>query len=461
MEILEREHSEVKTTVSYRELKIAMDSEMGKAAESFVRIGYLFKMARDTDVLKESGYTSYLEFAQKEYGLDKSQVSRFINIQTKFSDPEDPTRLNEKYQGFGSAKLALMLTLPDTIIEELTPTFAKSDIQAVKEEIEAEGKVSDLEVLMEQTESLKGTDGQQEQDILHQVIGQILDGDVYMRIKIRQALKSDRKGALLQEILAPAGEAMHSVRIKGVGRLMLSVKGLDTEIVLINVRSDSKEKYSWDALTQAIEDYCSSHADPETEKKPEVAPVQPEKKTEKRKIPKVTKAKEPEEMPSRSRKEPQETVSEEPAEKTTPRIPTMAEVIDSIEHRAFNQVAGTPEDKVTAETPTPPVAIHSTMPDGFVGYEKSEEENRQQESSQTAEPQLEGQMEITQFPQYLPDTHIKCHDGSEVQESEAAQIRTEQRQHAERMCAPVLSYLCQHPGLLQKIIITEEGITIE
>lgn len=265
MEIVERENSEVKTTVSYRELKIAMDSEMGKAAESFVRIGYLFKMARDTDVLQESGYTSYLEFAQKEYGMDKSQVSRFINIHTKFSDPEDPTRLNEKYQGFGSAKLALMLTLPDTIIEELTPTFAKSDIQAVKEEIEAEGKVSDLEIIAEQAETTKEPDGQQ--DVLHQVVDQILDGDLYMRIKIRQALKSARKDALIQEILAPAGEAMHSVRIKGVGRLMLSVKGLDTEIALINVRSDSKEMYSWEAVIRAVEDYCTSHTDPEPEKK--------------------------------------------------------------------------------------------------------------------------------------------------------------------------------------------------
>ena len=39
MEIVERENSEVKTTVSYRELKIAMDSEMGKAAESFGGVG--------------------------------------------------------------------------------------------------------------------------------------------------------------------------------------------------------------------------------------------------------------------------------------------------------------------------------------------------------------------------------------------------------------------------------------
>ena len=430
MEIVTQETGEVKK-VTYRELKVAMDSEMGKTAESFVRIGYLFKMARDTDVLQESGYSSYLEFAEKEYSMDKSQVSRFINIHTKFSDPEDPTRLSEKYQGFGSAKLAIMLTLPDTIIEELTPTFAKSDIQAVKEELEAESKISDLEVIAEQAETAKEADGQQEPDILHQVVGQILDGDLYMRIKIRQALKSSRKEALLQEILAPAGEAMHSVRIKGVGRLMLSVKGLDTEIALINVRSDSKEMYTWETVIRAVEDYCTSHTDPEPEKKTEVVPVQPTEKPEKkkeRKVSKVTKAREAEKLPSRSRKVPQEEV---PSEQTAP------------------------------ETPTTPVAIHSTAPAGFVGYEKAEEGNRQQESAQTAEPQLEGQMKIEQFPQYLPENYIKCHDGSEVQESEEARIRAEWRRHVENICTPILTYLRQHPELVQKITITEEGIVIE
>ena len=430
MEIVTQETGEVKK-VTYRELKVAMDSEMGKTAESFVRIGYLFKMARDTDVLQESGYSSYLEFAEKEYSMDKSQVSRFINIHTKFSDPEDPTRLSEKYQGFGSAKLAIMLTLPDTIIEELTPTFAKSDIQAVKEELEAESKISDLEVIAEQAETAKEADGQQEPDILHQVVGQILDGDLYMRIKIRQALKSSRKEALLQEILAPAGEAMHSVRIKGVGRLMLSVKGLDTEIALINVRSDSKEMYTWETVIRAVEDYCTSHTDPEPEKKTEVVPVQPTEKPEKkkeRKVSKVTKAREAEKLPSRSRKVPQEEV---PSEQTAP------------------------------ETPTTPVAIHSTAPAGFVGYEKAEEGNRQQESAQTAEPQLEGQMKIEQFPQYLPENYIKCHDGSEVQESEEARIRAEWRRHVENICTPILTYLRQHPELIQKITITEEGIVIE
>ena len=425
MGLIIQENGDVKKTVTYRELKVAMDSEMSKAAESFVRIGYLFKMARDTDVLQGSGYATYLEFAEKEYNMDKSRVSRFINIHSKFADPEDPTKLCKQYQGFGYAKLVLMLDIPDTIIEELTPTFSKTEIQAVREELDAESKVSDLEIIAEQAETTKEPNGQQDPDILHQVVDQILDGDLYMRIKIRQALKSARRDALIQEILAPAGEAMHSVRIKGVGRLMLSVKGLDTEIALINVRSDSKEMYTWETVIRAVEDYCTSHTDPEPEKKTEVAPVQPTEKPEKkkeRKVSKVTKAREAEKLPSRSRKVPQEEV---PSEQTAP------------------------------ETPTTPVAIHSTAPAGFVGDEKAEEGNRQQE------PQLEGQMEIEQFPQYLPENYIKCHDGSEVQESEDARIRAEWRRHVENICTPILTYLRQHPELIQKITITEEGIVIE
>ena len=218
---------------------------------------------------------------------------------------------------------------------------------------------------------------------------------------------------------------MHSVRIKGVGRLMLSVKGLDTEIALINVRSDSKEMYTWETVIRAVEDYCTSHTDPEPETKTEVAPVQPTEKPEKkkeRKVSKVTKAREAEKLPSRSRKVPQEEV---PSEQTAP------------------------------ETPTTPVAIHSTAPAGFVGDKKAEEGNRQQET------QLEGQMEIEQFPQYLPENYIKCHDGSEVQESEDARIRAEWRRHVENICTPILTYLRQHPELVQKITITEEGIVIE
>lgn len=430
MGLIIQKDGEVQKTVTYRELKVAMDSEMSKAAESFVRIGYLFKMARDTDVLQGSGYATYLEFAEKEYNMDKSRVSRFINIHSRFADPEDPTKLCKQYQGFGYAKLVLMLDIPDTIIEELNPTFSKSEIQAVREELTAESKVSDLEILAEQTETTKENGEQQER--LQQVVDQIMEGDLYMRIKIRQALKSNRKEALLQEILAPAGEAMHTVRIKGMGRLMLSIKGVDTGIALINVRSNSKDMYSWSDLLQTVETYCAGHEadlEPEPEKKTPVAPVQPTEEPEKkkeRKVSKVVKAKEPEKKKDKSKKKAQE----EEASK----LPTRK---------------AAPEE------------IQDAAAEGNVESVEPAEENRQLDTAPTEEPQLEGQMEITQFPQYLPDTYIKCHDGSEVQESEEARIRAEWRRHVENICTPILTYLRQHPELIQKITITEEGITIE
>ena len=430
MGLIIQKDGEVQKTVTYRELKVAMDSEMSKAAESFVRIGYLFKMARDTDVLQGSGYATYLEFAEKEYNMDKSRVSRFINIHSKFADPEDPTKLCKQYQGFGYAKLVLMLDIPDTIIEELNPTFSKSEIQAVREELAAESKVSDLEIIAEQTETTKENGEQQER--LQQVVDQIMEGDLYMRIKIRQALKSNRKEALLQEILAPAGEAMHTVRIKGMGRLMLSIKGVDTGIALINVRSNSKDMYSWPDLLQTVETYCAGHEadpEPEPEKKTPVAPVQPTEEPEKkkeRKVSKVVKAKEPEKKKDKSKKKAQE----EEASK----LPTRK---------------AAPEE------------IQDAAAEGNVKSVEPAEENRQLDTAPTEEPQLEGQMEITQFHQYLPDTYIKCHDGSEVQESEEARIRAEWRRHVENICTPILTYLRQHPELIQKITITEEGITIE
>ena len=60
----------------YAEYKQQLRSELERTSEGFVRIGYLLKVARDTDILKTSGYSDYLDFANGEFGLDKSMVSR-------------------------------------------------------------------------------------------------------------------------------------------------------------------------------------------------------------------------------------------------------------------------------------------------------------------------------------------------------------------------------------------------
>lgn len=49
---------------SYQDLKQELDTELHKTAEGFVRIGYLLKVARDTNVLEESPYNTVTEFAE-------------------------------------------------------------------------------------------------------------------------------------------------------------------------------------------------------------------------------------------------------------------------------------------------------------------------------------------------------------------------------------------------------------
>lgn len=49
----------------------------------------------------------------------------------------------------GFAKLSIMLHMPDAIAEELMDTLSKAEVQAVREEIEAEGRISDIELAIE------------------------------------------------------------------------------------------------------------------------------------------------------------------------------------------------------------------------------------------------------------------------------------------------------------------------
>ena len=134
---------------TYQEFKAATDREVYNQAEGFVRLGYLLRRAEDTDILSESGYKTVTEFAKAEYGLTETYVSRYININKRYSEGGYSDRLMERFQGFGLAKLADMLTLPDGVVEALPVEATRAQIQEVKREVARERQVSDLEILME------------------------------------------------------------------------------------------------------------------------------------------------------------------------------------------------------------------------------------------------------------------------------------------------------------------------
>ncbi len=277
--------------------------------EGFMKIGYLLKLARDTDILNNTGYTDYIDFARQKYDIGKDVVSRYININNTFSEGGNSMILEEKYRGFGYAKLALMLTLPAQIREEITPAYSKSEIQAIKDEIEEEEKISDIEVVLEGQKPEQYELSNLEK-ILHQLFEDMpeLFGSIYESCKG----KTDNQNALY-EILAPAGEKMYSVRISGVGRFSVFVK--EDGIKAVNVREGDKEGFGWQEVSNAMFNFLNSgssakeawegiYEKPFPEKKTEVAPVQQTAKQMPRKESKVQKAPKPEPKKPVQKKEP-------------------------------------------------------------------------------------------------------------------------------------------------------------
>lgn len=231
---------------SYREYKEELDGVLQRTAEGFVQIGYLLKVARDTNILEESGYKSVAEFAEAEYNLDKTQVSRFISINDKFSEGGYSDRLRLEYQGFGWTKLTVMLQLPDAIAEELTPAYTRAEIQDLKEEVEKENRISDLEVMMEE-QAEGGT-------LLEKVITKLGEDEPELFQRIRKKYDRVEKDGFYIEVryhMLPDEEKIYTVRVRGIGRIMISAN--EDMVKLINVRSGEKEEHDWGEVAEAWE----------------------------------------------------------------------------------------------------------------------------------------------------------------------------------------------------------------
>lgn len=317
---------EIMSYQNYEQYKRELDGELQKTAEGFVRIGYLLKVARDTNILAESGYKSVAEFAQAEYNLDKTQVSRFISINDKFSEGGYADHLLPEYKGFGYAKLTIMLQIPTEIAEELSPNLSKADIQAIKEEIDEEKKISDIEVALE-SKKPNLEDMNLLEKVLYLLMGE--NGEWRLYEKIWQQYQKTMDEYSVRSILAPFGEKVYSVRIPGTGRVMMILDDTKDDFSITNTRTDEKQVYTWmdmaDAVHRMVDIDEADTAEKSWEKlymaewpgKAEVAPVQqkaPEKKAEKKpelkKESKVSKAK-VEKKPQKHESEPEKEEEEQ------------------------------------------------------------------------------------------------------------------------------------------------------
>lgn len=373
---------------SYQEYKLELDTELKKTAEGFVRIGYLLKVARDTSILAESQYDNVVDFARAEYGIDKTQVSRFIHINDKFSQGGYAPELKEEYQGFGYAKLSIMLSLPDSVNEELTPDFSKSEVQQVKDEVDEEKKTTDIEVMLEEKDSVQQSFNTNLEKAVYQ-LGKDAP-EVYKRLW-ESAVKNGESGKRFIENLIPDEKAMYIVRIPGAGRCMLSMKAEEDTVKLINIRdSSANETYTKQELEDALKKMMP---DTDTwgkaweslygeklpaEKNAAVAPVQP--KAAPRKESKVIVPKKPE--PEKSVQNIPESVS-----KTQESVPESKENVSKTVQKPEMTL-----NDVNPEIPAPdPKPVEEDVPE--------EKPDVQQDTDE----QIPGQDEIENHPEYMPE----------------------------------------------------------
>lgn len=224
----------------YQEFKGLVDKELNQAAEGFVRIGYLLKVARDTNILYESGYKSVAEFAFHEYGLGKDVVSRYIAINDRYSQDGYSDTLEARFRGFGMAKLAEMLTLPDNVVELIPADLTKTEIQEIKKEYAEDQKTTDIELAIEAA-------GRAPDELS---VGERILYE-YFKSKPEEYLELPSEARDIQEYIRPGDSKILTLRIPGTGKCMLTLTR-EEEIKIASMRGETFPSWTWTELLAYI-----------------------------------------------------------------------------------------------------------------------------------------------------------------------------------------------------------------
>lgn len=118
------------TLDEWTEWKEDIRRKLQETAQNFVYIGYRLRQIRDSGML--DGCSDIFEFANREYGLGKSTVSRFIAINEKFSEGGYSLEMRKEYQAIGSSKLSEMLTLTEAECQLITEKTTVREIRELK-----------------------------------------------------------------------------------------------------------------------------------------------------------------------------------------------------------------------------------------------------------------------------------------------------------------------------------------
>lgn len=116
----------------YDTTKRIIRADLANMQRSFIDIGCQLMQVRDRELYKDGGYESVWDFAEKEFGIQRSTASRWMKVCQKFSVDGSSPVLKDEYKDFGKSQLQEMLYLEDEQLEEVTPGMTVKEIRDLR-----------------------------------------------------------------------------------------------------------------------------------------------------------------------------------------------------------------------------------------------------------------------------------------------------------------------------------------
>ena len=353
----------------YIQSKNEIKQELGGIVKSFVRIGWQLTRINKSEAYKHDGYSTIAEFAKAEYGMNPSGVSRFMNVYERYSIPGDTPELQEQYKDFKFAQLTEMLQLPEEDRQIFHAEDKREDIRELKD-FNKENENNPMNLLdwksAQSTEDkLKATI----QEFFHEkqgVLNTLYSSEAYQTGNIKE----------MSQIINP-GDSM-SYR-KGTVFLMFH-----QEDITVKIFNGEMKNITWEQFfTYTQEIFAEAAAGNRTYENyfgiTEEASAEPEKKEI---SPTTEQSVRPEPKIAPAQPEP----TKEPVEK-----------VDNSVDKCQKTAVEEKEEPRTENT--------SQEPDFQTPESEPENIEKCQETAQTeSEPQIPGQDNIQNHPEYMPKT---------------------------------------------------------
>ncbi|RFZ79873.1 hypothetical protein DS742_05275 [Lacrimispora amygdalina] len=385
--------------MNYRDRKEEIRKRLRETAENFVYIGYQLKQVRESREYEQDGYTDILEFAQKEYGLQKDDTYRFIRINDKYSIDGDSPELADRFKGLAQTKLSEMLNLPDDDVDLITPETTREDIRELKR------------FNNQPPEDVPEKEGSDIQNIILEFFrpaaGRLAKGLHELLLDLLVIVTGERTDPVLtceeqiQECINPKGNAVFRA-----GRYMVFLYDAPHGMKYKVFGDNANHSISYMTFAKTAHLIFTSR-NQDSELDPWENVYGPEL--------------EPEIIPEPVEQQDKLEIKKEPY-KEAPKEPETKDIVDNLEDQVNREEKGENyPQKNTENSEKAPAQLEVNEKQEvpvFTGGSELGEILEKESIQETDQMEFIRQLDMEDYPETLPEGYIKCHDGSEVQETE-------------------------------------------